>query len=271
VLTRHRHAQRLLRPLAVVNPYAEQLTFLDDRTRTRRDHAKYLTLIEAIALLHQYQRPVKQIGSAGPSDARLVEYIEVELSDIALANRLAHEVLGRSLDELPPQTRRLLHLIDAWVGERSRAQGIERKAVRFTRRELREQIGWGDTQLKVHLARLEEMEFLIAHRAGHAQRHQYELAYAGEGRDGTPFLAGLFDVEKLAYDANRSGSNDDRSAPGRPVVGAWPAPGRQAQNPLSSLADGLSSESAPLNGQNVLFPEDSRTGSRSSSLAAALP
>ena len=40
----------------MVNPYANRLTFLDDRTRTRRDHEKYLTLIDTIALLHQYQR-----------------------------------------------------------------------------------------------------------------------------------------------------------------------------------------------------------------------
>ena len=58
-LTLHRNAQRLLRPLLVANPYAESLTFLDDKTRTRRDHLKYLTLIRAVALLHQYQRPVK--------------------------------------------------------------------------------------------------------------------------------------------------------------------------------------------------------------------
>ncbi len=38
----HRDAQRLLRPLLVDNPYAPELTFLDDRTRTRRDHVKYL-------------------------------------------------------------------------------------------------------------------------------------------------------------------------------------------------------------------------------------
>jgi hypothetical protein len=56
----HQNAQRLLRPLAVLNPYAEQLTFLDDKTRTRRDHEKYLTLIDTIALLHQYQRPLKK-------------------------------------------------------------------------------------------------------------------------------------------------------------------------------------------------------------------
>ena len=50
ILALHRNAQRLLQPLAVVNPYADRLTFLDDRTRTRRDHEKYLTLIDTIAL-----------------------------------------------------------------------------------------------------------------------------------------------------------------------------------------------------------------------------
>ncbi len=54
----HQNAQRLLRPLQVINPYAPQLTFANDKTRLRRDQNKYLTLIDTIALLHQYQRPV---------------------------------------------------------------------------------------------------------------------------------------------------------------------------------------------------------------------
>ena len=58
----HQNAQRLIRTLLVVNPYAEQLTFLDTQTRTRRDHMKYLTSSEpdakSIALLHQYQREI---------------------------------------------------------------------------------------------------------------------------------------------------------------------------------------------------------------------
>jgi hypothetical protein len=69
---------------------------------------KYLTLIRTIALLHQHQRERKTVVHNGAT----VEYIEVTKDDIALANKLAHEVLGRSLDELPPQTRRLLTLID---------------------------------------------------------------------------------------------------------------------------------------------------------------
>ena len=117
IVALHQNAQRLLRPLAVVNPYAPELTFLDTQIRTRRDHEKYLTLIDAIALLHQHQRPVKRASV----DGRPVEYVEVELGDIETANRLAHEVLGRSLDELPPQTRRLLALLDELVVGRVRA------------------------------------------------------------------------------------------------------------------------------------------------------
>jgi len=74
----HQNAQRLIRPLLVANPYAEQLTFLDTQTRTRRDHMKYLTLIKSIALLHQYQREIKRVERNGNT----LEYIEVEPSDI---------------------------------------------------------------------------------------------------------------------------------------------------------------------------------------------
>ena len=56
----HQNAQRLLRPIAVRNPYADALTFPDERTRLRRDHEKYLTLIDTIALLHQHQRPIER-------------------------------------------------------------------------------------------------------------------------------------------------------------------------------------------------------------------
>jgi hypothetical protein len=48
-VTVYHNAQRLLRPLLVVTPYAESLTFLDDKARTRRDHLKYLTLIRDLS------------------------------------------------------------------------------------------------------------------------------------------------------------------------------------------------------------------------------
>jgi hypothetical protein len=181
-----------LRPLAVVNPYASQLTFPDHRTRMRRDHTKYLGLIEGIALLHQYQREVKEIEHRGEKLA----YVEVTREDIALANRLAHEVLGRSLDELPPQTRRLLGLIQELVGTETKRLGLERGDYRFSRRQVRDFTGWGDTQLRVHLGRLIELEYVLAHRGRQGQSYAYELCWCEEGQSG-PHLPGLINADEL--------------------------------------------------------------------------
>jgi post-segregation antitoxin (ccd killing protein) len=248
IVALHRNAQRLLRPLAVVNSYADRLSFLSDKTRTRRDHEKYLTLIDAIALLHQHQRDVKKIvagtdtgtsAGTGTNEPRIIEYVEVTLDDIEAANRLAHEVLGRSTDELPPQTRALLAGIASMVKERSQAQVIARSEIRFTRRELREIADMSDTQLKVHLARLVELEYLLVHRAERGQGHVYELLYDGGG-GAEPHLSGLIDVAKLAalgaYDGERPGAKAERSAPGRGVAGARSGGGRTAQNGETSDA-----------------------------------
>lgn len=221
VLTLHRNAQRLLRPLRVVNPFAERLTFLDDRTRTRRDHMKYLALIRTIALLHQHQRPVRTIEQ----DGRPVEYIEATLDDIAAANRLAHQVLGRCLDEMPPQTRRLLELTERMVAERCAERKRERTDVLFSRRELRECIGWGDTQLRVHLERLVSLEYLITHRGSVGQTFVYELVYDGAGKDGSRFLPGLLDVERLRT-ANLAGVNADLAGASRAESGPFAAGSR---------------------------------------------
>ncbi|MCP4040358.1 MAG: DNA primase, partial [Gammaproteobacteria bacterium] len=193
ILKLHRNAQRLLRPLKVVNPYADRLTFLSDKTRTRRDHRKYLDLIRSITLLHQYQRPIQTVARG----TRKLRYVEVTLEDIETANRLAHEVLGRTLDELPPQTRRLLHLIHNLVTERCTAFEMRRSDYRFSRRDVREATGWGNTQIRVHLARLIEMEYLLMHRGGRGQSYVYELLYDGETSDSRLHLSGLIETGTL--------------------------------------------------------------------------
>lgn len=274
ILALHQNAQRLLRPLLVANPWARDLTFLDDRTRTRRDHVKYLTLIRTIALLHQHQRQVKKTQHNG----REVEYIEATLDDIALANKLAHQVLGRSLDELPPQTRRLVSLLDRFVSEKSRQLKMERADFRFTRREVREAIGWGNTQLKIHLARLVELEYLVVHAGLSGNGFLYELAYDGRGQDGAPFLAGLIDLAKLGYDASRSGVNDGRSGSGRPPVGAWSGGGRGVENDTAASKERTSDKTGPNSLENAhlerraasSYALDRRSRPAVSSLAARL-
>jgi DNA primase len=223
VVALHRNAGRLLEPLAVVNPFAGALTFADGRTRTRRDHGKYLALIAAVTLLHQHQRPRQTATVSGNQ----VAYVESTLADIEVANRLAHLILGQSLDELAPQTRRLLGEVHNHVAAAAKEMGVDPALVRFTRRQLREALGLGDTQLKVHLARLVDLELVLAHRLD-SGAYGYELTWRGEGATGRPFLAGLTDPATLSqdYDGDRSAPEPDWSAPGRGVVGGWSAPGR---------------------------------------------
>jgi DNA primase len=233
VLKLHQNAQRLLRPLAVVNPFARQLTFLDDRTRARRDFPKYLTLIRTLALLHQYQRPVKTVQHRN----QLVEYVEVTLADISTANKLVASVLGRSLDDLPPQTRKLLTALDAWVTRSCQLQGVTRAEYRFTRRQVREALHLGDTQLKLHLGRLAELEYLRVMR-GREGGFEYVLLYEAAADSGR-FLPGLVDVATLAathdYDGGQSAldslqsdSEASQSGASRPQVGGQSAPSRGA-------------------------------------------
>ena len=208
LIQQHQNAQRLLRPLAVVNPYAEQLRFADSRTRTRRDHEKYLTLIDSIALLHQYQREIKSINH----DDKLIEYIEVTQNDIALANHLAHEILGRSLDELPPPTRRLLQCLHTLVADKVKTDNLRQHEVRFTRKEIREASGLSNSQVSVHLTRLVELEYVYAHHGRNGQRFVYELVFDGEPDQETPQLAGLIDVEQLGKKPENRGMTADLPA-----------------------------------------------------------
>jgi DNA primase len=237
ILRVHQNAQRLLKPLFVANPYARELTFLDSQTRTRRDHTKYLALIRSIALLHQHQRQRKTAAHNGQA----LEYIEVTLEDIATANRLAHEVLGRSLDELPPQTRRLLLLVDEMVSAECERQKIERTDFRLSRRDVRQYTGWGDTQLRVHLRRLEELEYLLVHRGGRGQSFVYELVFERQDDSGKPMLPGLIEIEKLtgcSYGTKNAGQNGQFAGATRPQNGGIAGDARGQESPALARRNG---------------------------------
>jgi hypothetical protein len=230
----------------VINPYARQLTFLDTATRTRRDHEKYLTLIASIALLHQYQRPVL----TQTRDGHTVSYIEVIRDDITVANRLAHEVLGRTLDELAPQTRRLLLLLEQMVRTDCERLAIQRQDYRFSRKQIRDFTGWGQTQVQLHLQRLVDLEYLVSHRGSRGQSFVYELLYQGEGQDGVPFVLGLLDPATLptrTYEQNLSGFADqvsgaevELSASNRPQIGPKSGGYRDSEK-LRSSTNGVGS------------------------------
>jgi DNA primase len=193
IIRLHRSAQRLLRSIQVVIEHLKDHSFPDAMTRTRRDHMKFLTLIQAVTLLHQHQREIK----TSTEDGETLEYIEATEADVKLAWELTNHVLVRSLDDVQPQTRRLLLLIDKMVTEECARLEIERLDYRFTRATVRRFTGWGDSQLKKHLSRLEDLEYLALHRGAPGQSFVYALNFEMDER-GRPVLPGL------SYGANRS-------------------------------------------------------------------
>jgi hypothetical protein len=245
----HQNAQRLLRPLTVLNPFAGRLTFPDVQTRMRRDFPKYLTLVKTIALLHQHQREVKKATING----ELIEYVEVQPSDIRLANRLCHEVLGQSLDELPPQARRLLTLVDAMVAAECQRQAIERSAFRFGRRDIRRATGWSDFQVRTHLARLLAMELVVAHRGGRGQLFEYELLWDGKAEDGR-FALGLIDPDSLgpaSTTGESRGPGGQFEGPSCPHSGPIVGPSWAAQNDATQQDDAAKSRPGPIPAENA--------------------
>lgn len=187
----HHNAQRLLRPLSVVNPYVEQLTYPSDRLMHRREQKKYLALINSIALLHQHQREIKR---ATRGDVE-IEYLEVTIADIALANELASEVLARGLDELAAPVRGLYQELRAVCVKRADALKCQPDEVQLSRREIREATGWSDWQVRSYCRQLVEMEYLYASVNGNGRPCVYSLARADE--NGTDGLRGLTDVAQI--------------------------------------------------------------------------
>ena len=163
----------------VVNEFAEELEFRHDRTRARRDHVKFLTLIRTIALLHQHQREIK----TGEHNGEQIEYVEATRDDIARAKELTEQVIDRSYRELSDKTELLLMAIVEMVHTTCVDQQINPNDYRFTRKMIHGFLNANDqaisaTHLKRHLAILEDAEYLIVHSGGGRGRLKtYQLDY----------------------------------------------------------------------------------------------
>ena len=266
----HQNAQRLLKPLDVLNPFAQFLTFPDQTTRLRRDHEKYLTLIDSIAFLHQHQRAIK----THTRGTEAIDYIEVTIDDIAQANTIAHEVLGRSLDELPPQTRRLLGLIDGYVREQCAAQQVVRADFYFSRRALREAINWGDTQLRVHLERLTELEYVLARREGAGGKFVYALAYEVDTSATRARVAGLIEVDALTQLLNATtqksrGEHPEVAGRSRADSGPIAARLRGDETPQDPHQSAISADSSEVDSEPHLLSTNTKVLSYPQTVALA--
>jgi hypothetical protein len=187
------------------------------------------------ALTDAVERQIKTTTAGGT----VIEYIEVTLADIAAANALAHDVLGRSLDELPPQTRRVLAALHGWISATVAEQKIRRPDVRFTRADVRRITSLSDTQCRIHIERLIALEYVLVHRGTRGQSFAYELLYDGQGDNGAPFVAGLIDVDALKNTVttpSSRGSDPQFAGSSRPSRGGSAAPARTTESSATPSA-----------------------------------
>ena len=198
VLALHRNFQRLLKPLAVVNPHIDKLSYSDDRLQGRRAQPQYLNIINTVAFLRQFQKEVKTHAA----ENKKIKFIEVDETDIEIGNKLAVEILGKTLDELSIPARDLLEHIDkmlsAKLADTEKAKGMEaqkfKRDLTFTRRELRDFSGWTQTRLRNHLKELIDLEYLLIESGMNGRVLQtYKLVYDGQGKDGEKFINGVKD------------------------------------------------------------------------------
>ena len=130
------NCQRILQPIQVRNPYAEQLQIPSEVFKPRRSNAHYLAFIEAVTFYHQYQRESETDSQTGEM------YIETSLEDIQEANKLLKEVLLRKSDELTGACRSYFEHLKNWLQ-------VEQKVV-FTNRDIMQALRVKETTIRRH-------------------------------------------------------------------------------------------------------------------------
>ena len=179
IIKKHHTMQRLLRPLKVVTPYSNYIDFPAGKLRTRRDHMRFLNLIEVVTFLHQYQRPVKKEGG--------IEYIESTLEDYKIAFNLYKDTLENSLSNIKKPQRDLLDQIIKMADQN--------ESLVFTRKDIRDFSGYPHHRVRDIIKDLEDMEYLIIDAGSKGKQYRYRLNTGSSRED--DFLKDMTRPEEL--------------------------------------------------------------------------
>ena len=135
--------------------------------------------------------------------------IEVDKEDIRLANDLANQILGHSLDELSRPGYELLLLLEQaspvpnqakpgpTPASPGKAEPGRPSVATFTRRQIREFTGWSQSRVHRYLKELIDLEYVLVESGRNGTLQTYRLCYRGEGKDGQKFMLGLKPIEEL--------------------------------------------------------------------------
>jgi len=155
-----RNAQRLLRPVKVINPYAIELDIPQCVFKKLRTNMHYLRLIEIITFYHQKQREWKK-------DSGGTLYIETTLQDIEWANYLIKDSLLRKSDELSGQVRQFFEGLKSLAGS-------ERRSIYA--KQVREHFRMHPMKTNRYLRELEQRGYLQLAGGNRKSGYEYEIS-----------------------------------------------------------------------------------------------
>ncbi len=158
------NTQRVLQPVQVRNPYAEQLQLPAGVFKPRRTNAHYLAFIEAVTFYHQFQRTERVDEDTGE------KYIETTIEDIAAANSLMKDVLLRKSDELTGACRNYFEKLKAYL----KAANF----TAFTSMQVSKGLRMSITSVKRFNLALLSSEYLIKQEG--SKPYQYEVSSFGD-------------------------------------------------------------------------------------------
>jgi DNA primase catalytic core len=159
ITQRIQNMQRMLNPnIKVINPFQPQLELPEYIFKKLRTNTHYITLIQAITYLHQYQRTIKtsQKGQL---------YIETTLEDIALANELSKQSLLHKSDELGGEVRSFFEHLKAKVQPEKT----------FTAKDIREQLRMNPMKFSRRLTELKNRGYLKQIGGSYKTSYEYEI------------------------------------------------------------------------------------------------
>lgn len=155
-----KNMQRVLRPIHIINPYAQYIELPELVFKPRRTMTLLLGFIEAITFYHQYQRAVKK-------DASGQLYIETTMEDIAAAFNLLKDVLFSKSDELTKAARSFLEQLKDWLQQ-------EKKEA-FTAKEIRKLLRLAPATLRRYLSELERYGYLKS-KGNRYVKYEYSIS-----------------------------------------------------------------------------------------------
>ncbi|MEM6846380.1 MAG: hypothetical protein AAF632_29505 [Bacteroidota bacterium] len=155
------NTQRILQPVKVINPYAEQLKIPNEIFKPRRTNAHYLAFIEAVTFYHQYQREKQYDQNTGE------EFIATTIEDIEAANSLMKSVLLRKSDDLNGATRDYFEKLKAWLQQEDKNS--------FTNASVRQALKVNASNQKRYMAALQEWGLIEKVKGDQKNGYAYQV------------------------------------------------------------------------------------------------